>query len=406
MTGQNRKTWRLDWNIAFLSLALGVTGLVLIYSASSSLESSFFAGPFGRQTVWFISALACGLICTRIPMPGLKSGAYVLYGTALILLGAVLAAGRGDVHRWIEVSGFYMQPSEAAKIACILMLARFLDDHSRLPQWKKLVYSLGLTIPAVLLIIREPDMGSALVFCAIWGVMVLWSGVSVHWMLLFAAPFTALAAGLYLPVFIGFLCAVLVWAVWRSRSWWKALLYTGICGGIGMFSTAFWAGLPQYQQERLLIFLGIKSDPHGSAYQVIQSKVAIGSGGLLGKGFLNGSQSQLRFLPEQHTDFIVSVLGEEFGFLGITVVFILFFLLFVILIRAALTARDDFESLTVMGVFAMLAVQTAVNTGMASGIVPVTGMTLPFLSYGGSSLVVCFAGAGLVSNISMNRFLY
>ena len=190
------------------------------------------------------------------------------------------------------------------------------------------------------------------------------------------------------------------------KKWWKVLLYSTFCSVVGFYSGFFWSKLAEYQKERILIFLGLKQDPHGSAYQVIQSKVAIGSGGIFGKGFLHGSQSQLRFLPEQHTDFIVSVLGEEFGFLGITVVFLLYFILIISMLRIARSSSDSFNSLAGAGISAVIFFQVMINTGMAAGVVPVTGMVLPFLSYGGSSLIVMFILMGLASNISMKRFTY
>jgi len=397
---------RLDPEIVTFSLLLTFCGLVLIYSASSSLNQPFFKSPFGRQLIWLVPAFLAGFVSAKIKVTTLYKMSYTFYVFALLLLVFVLFAGRGDVSRWISFGGIRFQPSEFAKIAAVLVLSRYFSDSERSAEWKRLFISLVLVIPYFILIAKEPDMGTAVIYIFIWAVMAVWSGISVNWIFMLIAPFTVLLSGFYLPAFIVVISGITVWGIMWMRKWWAASLYSLFCAVIGFFSGFFWSKLASYQQERILIFLGMKSDPHGSAYQVIQSKVAIGSGGLLGKGFLHGSQSQLRFLPEQHTDFIVSLLGEEFGFLGITIVFFLYFLLLISLISIARQARENFASLVVSGVFGLVFSQIVINSGMAVGLIPVTGMTLPFLSYGGSSLVMLFILMGFVSNISIKRFTY
>ncbi|MCD6116199.1 rod shape-determining protein RodA [bacterium] len=409
MTGteySQKEGLKIDPGIAVFTIFLSFCGLILIYSASSSLNLPFFKSPVGRQIIWLVPAVIAGILSAKIKISIVYETAYIFYGFAFLLIILVLFVGRGSVSRWISFGGIQFQPSEFAKISVILCLSRYFSDSARTPEWKRMFVSLLIVVPYFLLIAEEPDMGTAILFLFIWAVMAVWAGISLNWIFLLVAPFAVLLSGFYLPAFIIVAAGITVWAFVWLKKWWAASLYSVFCGVAGVFSGFFWSKLAAYQQERILIFLGIKSDPHGSAYQVIQSKVAIGSGGFLGKGFLHGSQSQLRFLPEQHTDFIISLLGEEFGFLGITVVFIFYFLLLASLISVARLARDDFDSLVSAGVFGLIVSQIVINSGMAVGLFPVTGMALPFLSYGGSSLVMLFILMGLVSNISVKRFIY
>jgi len=397
---------RFDRTIVFITLFLALEGLLLIYSASYPLDSGFFSSSFGRQIVWLVIACAAGFSAAKIKIADLNTAAYAIYVFTVLLLIVPLIAGSGEVNRWINIGWFNFQPSEFAKFSAIIVLAKFLSENRRMSEWKRFLLSFVIILPFILLIVREPDMGTAIIFVILWIVMSIWSGISVNKVLAVFLPGLALVSGFYLPLFAAVLTGIGIWAVFWMKKWWKALFYSVFCAAGGFYSGFFWSKLAEYQKERILIFFGLKQDPHGSAYQVIQSKVAIGSGGIFGKGFLHGSQSQLRFLPEQHTDFIVSVLGEEFGFLGITVVFLLYFILIISLLRIARSSEDRFNSMIVAGISGLIFFQVVVNTGMASGIVPVTGMVLPFLSYGGSSLIVMFILMGLASNISMKRFTY
>ncbi len=350
------------------TIGLVIVGLICLYSATSGNSQPILKTDFGKQIIWSLIGLLVFMFFLFIPLKVFSRSSYILYGISLILLVVVFFGGSSGVHRWIVIGPFQFQPSELSKVATLLALARyFSQQRENVIGWKEFSIATCLGIIPLLLVLKEPDLGTALVFFVLLAVMVIWAGIK-----------------------------------WK----WVVLGISGLCFGLGFFAPAVWAKLEPYQQQRILIFLGMKSDPHGAAYQLIQSKVAIGSGGILGKGFLHGSQTQLRFLPEQHTDFIFSVLGEEFGFIGITIVLSLFLFLFFRMLFLAKTARDRFASFVVVGGVSILSFQCVVNVGMTVGLFPVAGLPLPFLSYGGSSFLMSMSLVGLAANVSGRRYEY
>jgi rod shape determining protein RodA len=283
------------------------------------------------------------------------------------LLVLVLLVGHTGLgaQRWVNIGPFRLQPSEVSKLAVILALARFLAAgrfRGSLGLREIVGPGLLLALPLVL-ILQQPDLGTSLMFLFIGGVMVFCAGLQL-WLIASVFPITV------------FLAPIL------------------------------WRGLEDYQQRRILAFLKPELDPFGSGYHIIQSKIAIGSGGLWGKGLFQGTQSELRFLPEQHTDFIFSVIAEQFGLVGCLLFLVLYTLLILRGFEIAYETDDTFGALIVVGVITMIAFYVLVNVGMTTGLLPVVGVPLPFVSYGGSSMLTMWIGVGLILNVRMRKFLF
>jgi len=397
----------IDYSILSTIIALIVIGLLCLYSATSGNNQPVLKTDFGKQIIWSLAGFLFFLFFLFVPLKVLSQSSYILYGISLILLVVVFFGGFSGIHRWIVVGAFQFQPSELAKVATLLALARyFSQQRENTIGWKE--FSIAACIGGIplLLVLKEPDLGTALVFLVLLTVMILWAGIKWKFLLWALMPFVTFASGFNVFSFAGVMAVLIIVLIATKQKWWIVLVISGLSFVLGFFAPAVWAKLEPYQQQRILIFLGMKSDPHGAAYQLIQSKVAVGSGGILGKGFLHGSQTQLRFLPEQHTDFIFSVLGEEFGFVGITIVLSLFLTLFFRMLFLAKTARDQFASFIVIGGVSILSFQSVVNIGMTVGLFPVTGLPLPFLSYGGSSFLMSMSLVGLAANVSGQRYRY
>ena len=258
----------------------------------------------------------------------------------------------------------------------------------------------------MVLIFKEPDLGTSLVFAAIIGSVLFWADVSPLALFLIAAPFLTMLASFNFYAFFAvmILIAGILYIVKRPLIFSIGNVLLNLF--VGIVTPFFWNSLHAYQQQRLLTFLGLVSDPRGLSYQVIQSKVAIGSGGFWGKGFLHGTQTQLRFLPAQHTDFIFSVIGEELGFIGGMVVLILFAVILFRGFRIAANTKNRFAGLLGIGVTTMFLYHVVVNIGMVTGIMPVTGLPLPFISYGGSFVLVSMVAMGVLVNVSMRKYEY
>jgi rod shape determining protein RodA len=385
-----------DGSYFALALVLSVLGIALIFSARHALE-----GPtsyYLRQAVWLGVSLALFLVVVRIPLRFYEVFAYPIYGLALVLLIAVLFMGRGagGAVRWFDLGVFNFQPSEWAKLATVIAAARFLASGRPQSPWLRLlVLAIICGVPAVL-VLREPDLGTALVYGAIFLGLAFWSRVPMWTLAILLTPLVSLLAASNIwawPIYFAVLVAALF--VTRPGLWpsvWLAILNLAA----GVAAPILWNRLHDYQQMRILTFLDPTRDPHGAGYQIIQSKVAIGSGGLLGKGFLAGSQTHLKFLPAQHTDFVYAVLGEEFGFLGTTLVLLLFALLVTRGFWIAQRTRNRFGELVAAGVSTVILFHILVNIGMTLGIFPVTGLPLPFLSYGGSFLATMWINVAIV----------
>ncbi len=356
--------WRgFDWWLAAAVFLLTLFGLAALYSIGLGRPDTQFL-DFKKQAVFFFIGLILMLGASRFNYVFYRSVSRPFYVFCLFLLLAVLFFGttiRGT-RGWFAIGSFSFQPVELAKIGLILILALFASRRRR--EFKTIGFFVGsgiLTLASALLVILQPDFGSALLFLLIWLSVILMAGIR-----------------------------------WRHL----VVLFLVFCT---LFSVGWFGFFKDYQKERFLTFFNSGHDPLGRGYNITQSIIAVGSGQFFGRGLGYGSQSQLRFLPEAHTDFIFAVIAEEMGFLGASLVLALFTLLFYRLFKIARQAKDDFGLFTVLGALILFVWQFLVNVGMNIGLLPVTGLTLPFLSAGGSSLLANFLLIGIVQSVARAR---
>ncbi len=397
----------LDKPLAIAVVTLALYGLATLYSAGQTDIPTFVETIWHRQLLWLGLSLIIAVLTFRTSPRMLEWATPFVYGIALFLLMLTLWIGTGagtaaGSKSWLAIGGHrFGQPAELAKLAVILMLARQLAAMREAPSTLRdlIVPALIAGIPC-LLVLKQPDLGSAIVFVAILFFMLFWAGTKPSLLLLASSPviglvlaFSTIAWG----VWIATLTVLLVW--WRPYVWESIVVMAANVMG-GVFAIPFWNRLAPYQQNRLLAFLNPDVDPRAAGWHVIQSKVAVGSGGLLGKGFTEGTQKRLAFLPAQHTDFIFSIVGEELGFVGVLVALSLFGWMLFRLLRVARKATDPFSSLCVFGIAGLFFTHIVENVGMTINLMPITGIPLPFFSYGGSFLLVCSIGVGIALRVA------
>jgi len=398
---RQRKGWRLKepvlWGVPIAMVM--VAGLLI----ASTQRQADYADWYHH---WITAAVGVviALVTARLPLLRLKPLLIPIYAITVISLVAVRLIGTTALgaQRWLSIGGVHVQPSEFAKLSAILLLAAVLDRHP-VERPVDLLRPLGIISIPWLLVFIQPDLGTSLVFGALLLTMLYWSGMPIEWLVLLLSPLaTALLAGLF-PWGLAAWVPLTMIIAYRSLPWKRvALALVMIVQSAAALVTPWlWMhGLQDYQRDRLVLFLDPAKDPLGGGYHLLQSTVGIGSGGLFGMGLLQGQLTKLRFIPEQHTDFIFSALGEETGFLGTILVVIGFALLMGRLLQVAGQSRSDFESLVVIGVATMLMFQVVVNIFMTIGLGPVTGIPLPFMSYGRSAMVVNFLALGLCLSVS------
>ena len=398
---------QLDRPLLGAVTALAVYGLATLYSAGQTEVPTFVSTIWHRQLVWLTLGAVIVFLMFRTSPRMLEWATPFVYAIAVFLLALTLLFGTGagtaaGSKSWIAIGGLrFGQPAELAKLAVILMLSRWLAGLREPPATLR-----DLIPPCVIagipcfLVMMQPDLGSAIVFIAILFCMLLWAGTKPSLMILLASPaiglvlaFSTVAWGIWLAILAG----LLLW--WRPYLW-EGLAVVAANVAMGVFALPFWNRLAPYQQNRLLAFLNPEVDPRATGWHVIQSKVAVGSGGLFGKGFTLGTQKRLAFLPAQHTDFIFSVVGEELGFIGVVAALALFAALVFVLLRIARKATDPFSSLCVFGIAGMLFTHIVENIGMTINLMPITGIPLPFFSYGGSFLLACSLGVGIAVRVA------
>lgn len=395
---------------------LMLCGALTVYSATVHGPGGD-AGLFLRHLAALLIGGMVAAILAWLPPRGLEDLSPLLYGAAMLLLLTVLLAGEVSwgARRWLAIGPLRLQPSEPAKLAMILLLAHFLArKRCDLRRIGSLAGALALIALPFLLVLREPDLGTALAFPAVGLLMLLWAGLPWWILLLLGSPLiTAALASLKFLIAGPPSARVLAWVPFvliaafllrRVRlSWWVVLLFTLLQTVIALEAPRFWESLEPYQQARVSAFLYPERDPTGSGYQVIQSKIAIGSGTLTGQGYGKGSQKALAFLPRQHTDFIYSVIGEEFGFVGGLLILLLYAVLLLRAVHLAREIRGRFGSLVAIGIAALIFYHAAVNIAMTLGMAPVTGLPLPLLSFGGSFLVTSLGAVGLLIGAGARR---
>ena len=355
---------------------------------------------------WITAAVGMGvaLLLARLPMERVLRWQWPIYGGMVASLIAVRIIGVSALgaQSWINIAGFHVQPSEFAKVAAILLLAGVLSRHP-VERPVDLLRPIAMISVPWLLVFVQPDLGSSLVFGAVLLTMLFWSGMPGAWVVLLLSPLvSAIAAGTWPWALIGWI-PLMGWLAWKSLPWKRAAASVAVAvqGVFAVITPWLWEhGLRPHQRARLTLFLDPAQDPLGGGYHLLQSTVGIGSGQIWGTGLLHGSLTKLRFIPEQHTDFIFSALGEETGFIGSTLVVTGFVLLMWRLLQIAGRARTDLESLVVVGIGAMLMFQVVVNINMTIGLGPITGIPLPFLSYGRSAMLVNFISLGLCASVA------
>jgi len=396
---------KIDFKILIPFLGLVLISLLSVYSATN-LPGQY--SIFVKHVLWIFSGLLVALFFYFFPVQKLIRLSVWLYILSTIFLVIVLFIGKktSGSESWIQVGRFQFQPSEFAKFTTILILAYFLSRRNVEPdRIITLIVSAVLTLIPIFLVILQPDLGTAIVFGSIFLGVTFWAGVPAFWLILILSPMVViLASFLSVKIFIiALILTTLVYILMR-RSLILTFLVIALNLMVGLTSEHIYHKvLKPHQQKRIATFLNPSSDPLGAGYNVIQSKIAIGSGGLTGKGFLKGTQTQLRFVPAQWTDFIFCVPAEEFGFIGSAIILILYFILLWRILNLASILKQRFASLVAIGIFSTWAFHVVVNIGMTLGLLPVIGIWLPFLSYGGSAMWMNMAMVGLLLNFYANR---
>jgi len=402
-TGGRRGRSRLaaiDWILWGVPLGLTLVAGILIASTQRMADYADWYQHWITAAVGLVLALQVA----RLPLERLASFRWPIYGATILSLVAVRLVGTSALgaQRWISIGGFHVQPSEFAKLAAILLLAGVLSRYP-IERPVDLVRPIALIALPWGLVFIQPDLGTSLVFGAVLLVMLFWAGLPLTWLVLLISPLiTAILAGAWPWALLAWVPLMGVLA-WRSLPW-KRLALAVVLAVQGLFAVItpyLWMhGLKDYQRDRLVLFLDPSKDPLGGGYHLLQSKVGIGSGGLWGTGLMHGLLTKLRFIPEQHTDFIFSAVGEEMGFIGSLLIVAAFALLAWRLLQIASRARTDAESLVVVGTAAMLLFQVVINISMTIGLGPVTGIPLPWVSYGRSAMLVNFIALGLCASVA------
>lgn len=360
--------------ILVLALLISAIGVLSIYSSTYRKEGIQWESTYQRQLLWVALGVAFFFLLSGINYRRIWDATYLLYAAAalLLLLVFILGVVRLGAQRWLRLAWFTFQPSEITKLIIVIFISRYfsaksVDDVSlkvgKMGPLRGLVLPLVFVAVPIVLIMEQPDLGSAMMILFVFVVMLFVSGVRMRYLVIF--------------IILGLLSLPL-----------------------------FWHMLRDYQRDRLMVFLNPNIDPLGAGYTVIQSKIAIGSGGIFGKGWLSGTQSQLHFLPESHTDFIFATFAEEWGFMGSCLLLFLYYLIIREGIRIARRTADNFGKLLAMGISLMLGLQVIINIAMNLGMAPVVGLPLPLMSYGGSSIIVTFIALGILANIDRTRAVF
>jgi rod shape determining protein RodA len=396
-----------DWPLILTALALSIFGMLMVYSAGQTEMPSFVARVWKQQLIWFFISLFGAWAISHASIRMLEWLSWPLYGFSVLLLLLTLVIGTGagtaaSTKSWIAIGGVRLgQPAELAKLTVVLMLARVLASNREAPKTLLELWKPGLVVGVPwLLIMAQPDLGTGIVFIGILFGMLFWFGIPWPLLILVASPAVSLILAFSTTVWGAWFLLLVALVIWYRPFLAEGVFLVVSNVAMGVLAPLLWERLQPYQQKRLLVFLDPTMDPRQSGYHVMQSKVAIGSGGVFGKGWLQGTQKQLGFLPEQHTDFIFAVVGEELGFLGVLVAISLFLVLFLRVVRIAERANDSFSSLVAFGLLASWFMHVLVNIGMTLSLMPITGIPLPFFSYGGSFMLASWLAIGILVRIA------
>ncbi len=387
---------KIDRSILIIALMISLIGTIMIYSTGGF-------NYFLRQALWLIVAIMISLFIARFSSRFWPTIALSSYIATCLLTLVVLFYSTGYPRRWFAIGPLYFQPSEFAKIGTILYLASYLAEKKKIEKFTDFLAPLLIISVPMGLIFLEPDLGAAQIFFPIMCAMLYWAGMPLARIVIFFSPIIAAITSFSIYLWLGFMILFSIFVYVRKRM--TEILFHFIANPIaGLITPLIWHSLKNYQQKRIIAFLSPWIDPKGISWQAIQSRIAIGSGQLWGKGFLSGTQKKLEFLPERHTDFIFSCIGEELGFIGIILTITLYMILFYKILSIARETKNKFLSLVVIGIFAWFSYQTFINMGMTIGILPITGVPLPFVSYGGSSLLACLMAIGIIISISKAKY--
>lgn len=398
---------RLDRTLLLNVAALLVLGLLTLYSTGQTDVPTVAEGIWRRQAVWMLLGMVGVILAFRFSPRLLEWATPFIYGVAILSLVLTLVVGTGAgtaaaTRSWLAIGGIRVgQPAELAKLATVLMLARHFGGRREPPgTLTELLPSVTIVGIPFVLVGLQPDLGSGMVFLGVLLATLFWSGVRLSLVVLLFSPLVSLLLAFSTIAWGGWLILLTALLFWVRPYVLEGAVIWGGNVTMGVIALSLWRTLAPYQQNRLLSFLNPELDPRATGWHIIQSKVAIGSGGLLGKGFTEGTQKRLAFLPEQHTDFIFSVVGEELGFVGVALALGLFAWLVLILVRVARSATDGFSSMLAMGCVGIVLTHVLVNVGMTVGLMPIVGIPLPFFSYGGSFLLTMMVTTGLVARVA------
>ena len=392
------------WMILYSALFLSFIGLIALNSISHQ-NTTIIQNPFYKQLFFLFIALFSFSFSFITPKYIIHKYAFIIYGVGIfIVILPFFGSAHAGTYRWLNVGlPFNFQPSEFAKIFSVIALARYLSDNNlKIQKFNSIILPILIALFPALIVLNQPDLGTALVMLSIVFPMLYWAGARPFYLFLLIAPILSILTAFNVILFSiwAFIIAIVIFYA-------RTKIITGIgyfFGNIffGLFARPIWDMLNPYQQNRIITFIYPENDPLGAAYQIIQSKTAIGSGGFFGKGWGYGTQTHLKFLPVQESDFILSVIGEELGFILIAIILITFGYLLNTIIRYSFLSKDKFSSLILLGLGSIIFAHVFVNTAMTVGLIPVKGLPLPFISAGGTFLVTSYLMIGLIMRFSIH----
>ncbi len=394
----------IPWRILIIAIILTLIGLLALKSISYH-HTKTLQNPFYKQVIFLLpSIVLCGLILF-LPRYAVHKYSFLIYGAGIVLvILPFLDSEHAGTHRWLNVGlPFAVQPSEFAKIFTVIALARYLSDHTlKMKRFSSIIVPFILVLVPSVIVLNQPDLGTAIIMLTPILPMLYWSGSRPFYLFMILAPILSILTAFDTTLFAiwAIVMGSLIFIAQPKMSIGMSLFFGNIF--LGLLSRPLWEMLKPYQQNRLITMLYPEKDPLGAAYQIIQSKTAIGSGGLLGKGWGAGTQTHLKFLPVQESDFILSVIGEELGFVTIAFILILFGYLINQILKYSFLSRDRFSSLVLIGIATILMSHVFVNTAMTVGLIPVKGLPFPFISAGGSFLMTSYIMTGLVMRLSIH----
>ena len=390
-------------SIIFMAIMLTCLGLIVLSSISTNQFDVIAITTFTKQLLFLIPALVGFLTILFIPKYMIHKYIYAAYSLMLMLiLVPFLFETIAGTHRWINIGlPVSVQPSEFAKWIVVVALARYLSDHNlQMKKFMTILFPIFIALVPAIIVLQQPDLGTAIILLTPILPMLYWVGARPFHLFMLVAPVLSIATAFHTISFtVWAICMGSIIYMTRPRLIFGVVFYFGNIF-LGLFSPFLWSSLRPYQQKRILTLFNPELDPLGAAYQTIQSKVAIGSGGFFGKGLGAGTQTHLKFLPVQESDFIVSVIGEELGFITIAIMLIIFSTFMLKIVKLAFLAKERFPGLVLIGIGTIFMAHVFVNTAMSIGMIPVKGLPLPFISAGGSFLLSCFIMIGLIMKMS------